>query len=56
MEWTPYLPWPWQRVRLIDGSRSGWFAHVMRRKVNGRWEYRRMTEEELAAEQRANAW
>jgi len=56
MEWTPYLPLPWRRLKLIDGTLSKRGAEVMRRKVNGEWQYRAMTAEESATEFRLGAW
>lgn len=34
------------RVTFIDGTRSGIFGEVMRRRISGRWEYRPLTAEE----------
>jgi hypothetical protein len=44
-DWEP-CPLKIRKVKLIDGSwnRRG----LMRRKVNGRWEYRKMTSQEAA--------
>jgi hypothetical protein len=56
MEWTPYLPLPWSRFQLIDGTLSKRGAPVMRRKVAGRWQYRAITQEEAASEFRFGAW
>lgn len=35
-------------VELIDGTTCKCSRDLMRRKVNGRWQYRRMTDEEMA--------
>jgi hypothetical protein len=44
-DWEP-CPQKIRKVKLIDGS---WDRHgLMRRKVNGRWEYRKMTTHEAA--------
>lgn len=41
--WEPSPP-KLRKVRLSDGSMAR--SDLMRRKVNGRWEYRKMTEQE----------
>lgn len=53
--WLPHLILPWSRVTLLDGSsvRGG---YVMRRKVNGKWQYRQMTVHEAAQEAQTGAW
>ncbi|NGX98959.1 MAG: hypothetical protein G4V63_28275 [Candidatus Afipia apatlaquensis] len=56
MDWKPYFTLPWRRPKLIDGSRAGFFEQLMRREVDGRTEYRRMTDEEKAYDQDVNAW
>lgn len=35
-----------REVTLLDGTRAS--SSLMRRKVNGRWQYRRMTKQEVA--------
>jgi hypothetical protein len=46
--WTSYILWPWQRVRLIDGTFSLRGDRVMRRRVNAKWQYRALTAAEEA--------
>jgi hypothetical protein len=44
-DWEP-CPLKFRKVKLIDGSWDR--CDLMRRKVNGRWEYRKMTPQEAA--------
>jgi hypothetical protein len=44
-EWEPCRP-RFRKVKLIDGSSAR--RGLMRRKVDGRWQYRRMTPQEGA--------
>lgn len=44
-EWEPCSP-TFRKVKLIDGTRAS--HSLMRRRVNGRWQYRKMTDEEVA--------
>lgn len=51
-EWEPCSP-TFRKVKLIDGTMAS--HSLMRRKVNGRWEYRKMTDEEVAESIAASA-
>ena len=54
-EWHEFDHWPWKRFRdfltgkLIDGG-------VMRRQINGEWQYREKTEDEKRETTLRNAW
>jgi hypothetical protein len=43
-EWSPFQFW--RRLVLTDGSAARAFGPLMRRKVDGQWQYRRLTEQE----------
>lgn len=43
-EWNPHQLWPWQSVVSITGERLT--GAVMRRKINGPWQYRAENEAE----------
>ena len=45
-EWQPYSPlMPFKKVRCMDGKVVD-AVNLMRIKINGEWQYRRMTEDE----------
>jgi hypothetical protein len=53
--------WHWYQAvtpkPLIDGTRSGWCAILMRRKLLcGVWQYRQMTDTEFADWDMERAW
>lgn len=42
--WAEHVPW--LPTRLTSGGLA-WIIPIMRRRMNGRWEYRRMTDAEF---------
>jgi len=52
MEWE--LCTCWFSKRLIDGTYSN--GRLMRRKINGEWQYRHLTESELSDWFSREAW
>lgn len=55
-EWRPCNDWSLAKRTLIDGSIAGRGEHLMRRKVNGEHQYRRMTEDEITEQITQSAW
>lgn len=47
---------PWSRITLIDGTLSVRCSMLMRRRLDGVWQYRNLTAEEWADWQSAEAW
>lgn len=54
-EWKPYYVPFWRPVTLIDGTPNV-CRDVMRRKVNGEWQYRALSEAEAADVYSSEAW
>lgn len=55
-EWSYFYLWAfWRRTTLIDGSALR-FGDVMRRFVNGRYQFRRLTQEEAAEREGRRVW
>lgn len=54
-DWFAIVPLPWRKFVLIDGTTSRRGEHLMRRRRDGKREYRRMTEEEAVEEFRSSA-
>jgi hypothetical protein len=50
--WERHFLWPWQQVKLLDGSEVKG-EEVMRRKVNGALQYRKPTATDDAADEQA---
>lgn len=53
-EWTRFHHFFNKKYKLIDGT-IGWGV-LMRRKVNGEWQYRALTDQEEIDENAAAAW
>ena len=56
-EWRDYIVPFWRRsVKLIDGTEAARGEHVMRRHVDGSWQYREPTEEEDELYEAVRRW
>lgn len=56
MDWQEYTPWFWQKITFEDGTSERGPDPVFRRRVDGKWVYRRPTTDEFRAWAKAAVW